>query len=635
MVFQDPMTSLNPVMKIGKPDHRVAALPPRHRRRTRPTAHGPRAARVGAASPSPKRRLEQYPHELSGGMRQRVMIAIALACGPKLLFADEPTTALDVTVQAQILDLLSQQQQRALHGDGPRHPRPRRRRRPHRRDRGDVRRPDRREGADRARCSPTMQHAVHRGAAASRSRSSSDPSHTRLADHRRPPARPRQPADGLPLRAALPVRAGRSATPRSRRSSRPRRPATCTGAGSRSAPPPAGGARAQPGHHVPAAERPSPATPQATVEAPSTPGRRLMAGTGTAHLRDRRRRRCCASRTSSSSSPSAARPEGARRVRHQPRRASRARRSASSASRAAASRTTGRAIMQLPPPDQRPACCSRAPTSPRSSGERAARDPHPAADDLPGPDLVAEPAPQGRGHRRRAAATSGSAAPRSERKAKVDEVLDDGRPRPRRWPPTSGPHQFSGGQCQRISIARVARARPEADHLRRAGLRPRRVRAGPDPEPARGHEGPLRPDADLHRPRPRGREERQRPRRRDVPRQDLRGRRRPTTSTPRPAHPYTAALLALDPGARPDACRPCRPACSPASCPSPIDPPERLPVPHPLPAGRRSAAPIEEPQIRASRPTATSWPATSRSRPSATRRPSSRRARSPSPAPPS
>ena len=108
MIFQDPMTSLNPVMRDRQADRRGAADPPRHVEGRRP-GHGAEAAAGRAASPSPDRRLDQYPFELSGGMRQRVMIAMAMSCGPTLLFADEPTTALDVTVQAQILDLLGEQ----------------------------------------------------------------------------------------------------------------------------------------------------------------------------------------------------------------------------------------------------------------------------------------------------------------------------------------------------------------------------------------------------------------------------------------------------------------------------------------------------------------------------------------------
>jgi oligopeptide transport system ATP-binding protein len=104
MIFQEPMTSLNPTMRVG--DQIIEVL--RLHRGLRSSAARPRAAeilrQVGIASPD--HRLQQYPHELSGGLRQRVMIAIALVCGPKLLIADEPTTALDVTVQAQILDLL-------------------------------------------------------------------------------------------------------------------------------------------------------------------------------------------------------------------------------------------------------------------------------------------------------------------------------------------------------------------------------------------------------------------------------------------------------------------------------------------------------------------------------------------------
>jgi peptide/nickel transport system ATP-binding protein len=108
MIFQDPMTSLNPVMKVGK---QVTESLLYHLDISRNYASElAEALFTSVGIPEPKRRLNEYPHQLSGGLRQRVMIAIALACGPKVLFADEPTTALDVTVQAQILDLLQQQQ---------------------------------------------------------------------------------------------------------------------------------------------------------------------------------------------------------------------------------------------------------------------------------------------------------------------------------------------------------------------------------------------------------------------------------------------------------------------------------------------------------------------------------------------
>lgn len=104
MIFQDPMTSLNPTMTVGKQIMEGLA---QHQRLSRAAARE-RAAEllrmVGISNPAA--RLKQYPHHFSGGMRQRVMIAIALACNPALLIADEPTTALDVTIQAQILDLL-------------------------------------------------------------------------------------------------------------------------------------------------------------------------------------------------------------------------------------------------------------------------------------------------------------------------------------------------------------------------------------------------------------------------------------------------------------------------------------------------------------------------------------------------
>jgi peptide/nickel transport system ATP-binding protein len=108
MVFQDPMTSLNPVMRIGK---QITEPLLYHLDISKSFAKETAISLLASVGiPEPERRVKQYPHEMSGGMRQRVMIAIAIACGPKLLFADEPTTALDVTVQAQILDLLQEQQ---------------------------------------------------------------------------------------------------------------------------------------------------------------------------------------------------------------------------------------------------------------------------------------------------------------------------------------------------------------------------------------------------------------------------------------------------------------------------------------------------------------------------------------------
>ena len=110
MIFQEPMTSLNPVFTIGDQIAEAVLL---HRDVSRAEARGRALEMLELVRMAdPKRRLDEYPHQLSGGMRQRVVIAMALACEPDLIIADEPTTALDVTIQAQILDLLADLRQR-------------------------------------------------------------------------------------------------------------------------------------------------------------------------------------------------------------------------------------------------------------------------------------------------------------------------------------------------------------------------------------------------------------------------------------------------------------------------------------------------------------------------------------------
>jgi oligopeptide/dipeptide ABC transporter ATP-binding protein len=109
MIFQDPMTSLNPVLKIG---HQIAEAIKAHRAGIKDRDAKERSIKLLSivGVPNPERRFDQYPHEFSGGMRQRAMIAMAIANEPKLLIADEPTTALDVTIQAQILEVLKKAQ---------------------------------------------------------------------------------------------------------------------------------------------------------------------------------------------------------------------------------------------------------------------------------------------------------------------------------------------------------------------------------------------------------------------------------------------------------------------------------------------------------------------------------------------
>ena len=198
MILQDPMASLNPLFSI----YAQVAEPAYYHQNIRGRSLRQRVQDLLRAVriPSPAMRMRDYPHQMSGGMRQRIVGAIALAGGPKLIIADEPTTNLDVTIQAQYLDLLKDLQQRHRRRDHLRHPQPRHRRQDVRPDGGDVCRQDRRAGPRCATLFDAPKHPYTQGAA--RFDAEARQQGTAVCDPG-PAAQSRAPADGLRVSSAL------------------------------------------------------------------------------------------------------------------------------------------------------------------------------------------------------------------------------------------------------------------------------------------------------------------------------------------------------------------------------------------------------------------------------------------------
>ncbi len=203
MVFQDPSACLDPTMTIGR---QIAESVVVHQGADRQAAAARAVEMLGLVRmPEPERVTGLYSHQLSGGMRQRAMIAAALACKPRLLIADEPTTALDVTIQREILELIDDLRDAARHGRHPGDARPRRDRRADRARRRDVRRPDHRA---RRHSRPVRRPAasLHRGAVR-RSAGDGRPGRSVAVQHPWPPAGPERPRARLQLCTSVPLRA--------------------------------------------------------------------------------------------------------------------------------------------------------------------------------------------------------------------------------------------------------------------------------------------------------------------------------------------------------------------------------------------------------------------------------------------
>ena len=388
MIFQQPTSSLNPVWDVGSQIDEVLEIHREHEA-ARPPGRAPSSCCRWSASPTRSGGSRPIPHEMSGGMAQRVMIAMALACEPELLIADEPTTALDVTIQAQILDLMRDLRDETGHGDHAHHPRPRRRRRDVRPGGGDVRRRDRRADRRRDRCSASRCTRTPAGLIGSipvvgevKRRAGGHPG------QRAQPHRPARRAAGSRRAASAADRGGRrDRHSRSIPTLLPVGPATTSAAGSTTT----CAARRCPGRIADRAE-----SAVTRLEPPRSVGTTADAPVD---VRPRPRpsatqRRWSRSATWSSTSRSGRRPAADHRPWSRP--------STASASRSGAARrsglvgesgcgktTVGRLLLRLIEPTVGHDPRSTAPTSPTLKGADAQAVPAADADHLPGPVRVA------------------------------------------------------------------------------------------------------------------------------------------------------------------------------------------------------------------------------------------------------